>query len=49
MVGSSRKRIEGLAMRAQAMLSRRFSPPESPLTSIPPGSSPPTCRHRALN
>ena len=42
-VGSSRKRMEGEEMSAQAMLRRRFSPPDSPRTRMPPGSAPPTC------
>ena len=42
-VGSSRKRMEGEEMRAQAILRRRFSPPDSPRTKMPPGSAPPTC------
>ena len=41
-VGSSRKRMEGAEMSAHAILSRRFSPPDSPRTRIPPGSAPPT-------
>lgn len=43
-VGSSRKRIEGLPTRPQAMLSRLCSPPDRPRTSSPPGIAPPTCR-----
>ena len=42
-VGSSRKRMEGWATSAHAMLSRRCSPPDSPRTRMPPGSTPPTC------
>ena len=35
--------MEGEEMSAQAMLRRRFSPPDSPRTRMPPGSAPPTC------
>ena len=41
-VGSSRKMMEGSLMRAQAILSRLFSPPDSPRTLRPPGRLPPT-------
>ena len=35
--------MDGRAMREQAIVSRRFSPPDSPRTVRPPGSVPPTC------
>ena len=48
MVGSSRNRMEGEEISAQAMFRRRFSPPDSPRTKMPPGSAPPTCSRAFL-
>lgn len=42
LVGSSINKIGGSPTSAQAIASRLNSPPESPRTSMPPGSSPPT-------
>lgn len=36
--------MEGEEISAQAMFRRRFSPPDSPRTRMPPGRAPPTCR-----
>lgn len=35
--------MDGFAIREQETVKRRFSPPESPRTLTPPGSTPPTC------
>ena len=36
---------DGSDMRAHAILSRLFSPPERPRTVRPPGKLPPTCHN----
>ena len=47
-VGSSRKMMEGDAMSPQPIDRRRFSPPLSPRTRMPPGRAPPTWVYRAF-
>lgn len=46
LVGSSRNTIDGRAMSEQEMVNRRFSPPDNPLTLMPPGKYPPTFKHK---
>jgi hypothetical protein len=43
-VGSSANMIAGCAITPHAMPRRRFSPPDRPRTTRPPGSNPPTCK-----
>ena len=42
-VGSSAKRRAGLVIVPQHNESLRFSPPDKPLSLIPPGNTPPIC------